>query len=174
MTSINTTKPGFDFLFFQCGTTPDTFQIDFWAQCGGTIGGPVNPCAADPAVLDLLGQIMQLLLLVQRQGVPFATINGAAHTALTGNGSIAVQGLIGARVELTTLPGWVGQESGSPNVLFETGWINWESPSGFTDREFLSANPLVTYPPLAGVYTALHYSIPAGIVATITELRREF
>lgn len=174
ITTINTAKPAFDFLLFECGTTPDTFQVDFWAYCGGTPGAPTTPCAADPVVLDLLGQLMQLLLLVQRQGVPFGTIDSTVHSGLSGNGSISVTGLIGAVLELTTIPQWVGSESGSPDVLFEAGWTNWESFGRFTPRERISASPQLLLPSLAGVYNALHYSLSPGVVATITELRREF
>lgn len=167
-------RPVLDLHMFQCGGTPSEFQIDFWAYCAGSSPTGNSPCQADPVVLDLLGQLMQLLVLVQRQGVPFATIDGSVHAGLTGAGSIAVQGLIGASVEITASSSTSGSEFGDPNVLFDRGWVNWEANGRFTARERITASPMLTHPPIAGVYTALHYTLDPGVTATITELRREF
>jgi hypothetical protein len=80
---------------------------------------------------------------------------------------------IGASIELTTVPGWIGSELASPNVLFDAGWVNWEANGRYTARERITASPMLTHPPAPGTYTALHYSLADGVVATITELRRE-
>lgn len=167
-------RPVLDLLLFQCGGTPSEFQIDFWAYCAGQIPGGTQGCCSDPATISILGQLMQAVTLIQRQAAPFATIDGTVHAGLSGNGSFAVQGLIGATVELTTIPQWIGEESGSPDVVFDAGWINWEENGRYTARERITASPMITHPTLAGVYTALHYSLAPGVVATITEQRREF
>jgi hypothetical protein len=168
------TRPVMDWQSIQIQGTPEQWQLDFWAYCGAALPGASAPCQADPVVLDLLGQIMSLVVLIQRQGVPFATIDGTSHTGLTGNGTIAVSGLIGAVVTVTSTPTWVGVEDGLPDVLFNVGWVNWGAAGRYTAREFITASPMVTSPPIAGVYTSLNYSIPPGVTVTIVELRREF
>jgi len=166
-------RPVLDLLLFQCGGTPSEFQVDFWAYCAGQTPGASAGCCSDPSTISILGQLMQAVTLIQRQGVPFATIDGAAHAGLTGRGTIAVQGLIGASIALTTVPTWIGSELGSPNVIFDAGWLNWEANGRYTARERITASPMLTHPPAPGIYTALHYSLAPGVVATITELKRE-
>jgi len=144
-----------------CGTTPG----------GG--GGSLTPCPPDPVLQMLVNNILSLVTLIQRQSVPFANVDGAAHTGLSGSGELSVQGLIGCRVTLTTTPGGVGVESGDPLTTWNAGWINWGDANGFLKREFISTSPFQTFPSLAGQYTRIGYSLAPGVIATITEIRRE-
>lgn len=143
--------------------------------CGGNVpGGPPTPCPADPMLAGMLAQILELVTLIQRQAVPFAYISGASHTGLTGNGQLAVQGLIGAKVTITAnAPGTIGVQAGDPEYLWDAGWINWGSADGFSPRQVLSATTTLSLPPNAGAYTLLGYSLAPGVVVTIQELARE-
>lgn len=142
--------------------------------CGAPNSGvSQQPCPADPFTVGLLDQILALVTLIQRQIAPFATIDGSVHSGLSGNGEFAVQGLIGCRVTLTTLPSSVGLESGDPLVVWDAGWISFGDAGGFAPRQFVSASPIEIFPRAAGTYTRIGYSLATGVVATITEIRRE-
>jgi len=51
---------------------------------------------------------MAMVTLIQRQAAPFGYVPGAIHAGLTGTGVIAIQGLIGCKVDITTLPTQLG------------------------------------------------------------------
>lgn len=157
------------------GSATDDLQVEFSFFCNGQspIGIDTPCCPPDPSLMALVQQILGLVTLTQRQLAPFAYIDGAVHTGLTGAGSITVQGLLGARVTLTTIPAGVGLESGDPNVVFEAGWINFGDASGFSSRRFITASPIQFFPEAAGQYTRIGYTFPPGAVATITEIVRE-
>lgn len=154
------------------------FTIDVAGYCGtSTPGGgsgvvPV-PCQMDPSIQIMLGQILALVTLIQRNGVPFAYVPGAAHSGLSGNGTLTIPTCIGLQIDLTTTPGWIGEESGSPPELFESGWFSWGTPDGFIGREFITHDPQLSFPPKAEQYTRIGYSLASGVVATITELYAE-
>lgn len=152
--------------------TDGTVDLEIDINCS-TAGTPSSGCCSDPASLAMLGQIMQQVNLIQRQQVPFAYVQGASHTGLTGNGTIDVQGLIGALVEITSGLANVGTEDGSPDETFEAGWITWGNPDGFGAREFISNATLVSLPNLAGQFTRIGYTLSVGVTVTITELIRE-
>jgi hypothetical protein len=120
-----------------------------------------------------LSRIESLLTLVQRQAAPFAYVNGASHSGLTGNGHLDVQGLLGAKVELTTVPGRLGIASGDPDTLFDAGFLRWGSSSGAATSQRIDTTPFLSFPGGAGQFTRISYSLAGGVVATITELVRE-
>lgn len=170
----------FDFFYGPSGAlVPSTlpWQASINLYCGTTPGAPggdvPQPCPADPFVQATLDQILALVTLIQRQAAPFAYIAGAAHTGLTGQGSFAVQGLLGARVEITDFGFNTGMEAGDPDELWHAGWVNWGNADGVSPRQFLSNAQTLTLPSLAGQYTELHYSLAPGVTATVTELERE-
>jgi len=130
-------------------------------------------CCTDPNTLSLLGSILTQVNLIQRQQVPFAYVTGTPSTGLTGTGELALQGVIGALVELTAISTIVGEESGTPTQTFEAGWVSWGNADGFTQREWLSNETLVSLPAAAGQFTRLGYTLAVGVTATITPLLRE-
>jgi hypothetical protein len=140
-------------------------------NCGGGFSLPC--CPPDESTSALMQQILGYVQLIQRQIAPFAYVAGTAHAGLSGQGEISVQGLIGARVTLTTTTAAVGVVDGDPDVVFDAGWINFGDTSGFSSRRFINASPIQFFPPAAGQYTRIGYSLAPGVVATITELVRE-
>ena len=110
--------------------------------------------------------------LIQRQLAPFAYVHGTVHTGISGNGQLAVSGLLGVAVDVTTLPARAGRTSGDPDQLYDVGWINVGTADGFGPRQFISSNPFILRP-VPGDMTLIGYSIPADVVVTITELVRE-
>lgn len=146
---------------FYCGTTP-----------GGGGGSVPTPCVTDPITTLQLQAIMDMLTLIQRQAVPFATIHGTVHAGLSGDGQFAVQGILGLAVHITTAPARLGLVVGDPNTIYDAGWVNTGTADGWGPRQFLSSDPFILKP-VSGDTTLVGYSIPADVVVTITELVRE-
>lgn len=138
---------------------------------GSVVGGC---CPPDPIIGIVAAQILELVTLIQRQVAPFATIDGTTHAALTGEGEIAIQGLVGVRVAvIDTMPGTVTVTAGHPETLMGAGWIRWGDLSGWRERVFLSADSLLSTPYAASAMTKIGYSLPPGAEIDITELERE-
>ena len=95
-----------------------------------------------------------------------------AYSGLSGNGQFAISGLLGVSVALTTVPGRIGLVAGDPDTIFDAGWVTLGTADGWGPRQFITSNPFILRP-IAGDMTLLGYSIPADVVATITELTRE-
>lgn len=143
--------------------------------CGGLPGQTQSPCCPPDAVATgLLTSILQAITLIQRQLVPFAYIDGASHSSLTGFGEISVQGLIGLKLTITDSgPGVLGVAAGDPETVWEAGWYRWGNADGWSPRVFITSVDLVDLPPAAGAYTKIGYSLNATVEVTITELERE-
>jgi hypothetical protein len=143
--------------------------------CNGALPNgqlPTPCCPPDVATQSSLDLILKMVTLIQRQIAPFAYLAGAVHTGISGNGQIAVAGLLGVAVDVTTLPGRAGRTSGDPTQLYNVGWINTGTADGWGPRQFISSDPFILRP-VSGDVTLIGYSIPADVVVTITELVRE-
>jgi hypothetical protein len=152
------------------GSVPFTVEVAF--QCApATVQQPC--CPPDPVATGLLSQILTAVTLMQRQLVPFAYISGTAHAGLTGTGTITVQGLLGVRIDLTTIPATLVQDNSTPPFVFSAGWVSVEDANGFIDETRAHAQHQVWTPRIASDATVVGYSFVPGVVATITELQRE-
>jgi hypothetical protein len=140
---------------------------------GGSSGSPPVPCPADPFTQMMLDQILQLVTLIQRQKVPFATVTQSTHPAVTGSGSIAVSGAIGARIVVTGIPPGSSIYEGDVDAMYDIGWINWTGPSGVTPRSWIEVSPMLSMPEGAGTFTGLSYTLTPGAAVTIEILSRE-
>lgn len=157
------------------GTQPDDLiRVVLMEYCGGsTPTTVVGNCGPDPSTVALLNQIYGLLQLIQRQAAPFGYVTGASHTGLTTSGELTVADLLGVKITVTTIPGYVGSESGDPDEYFDIGWFAWGSTDGFSAREFITHSPQLSLPADAGLYTRLGYTLHPGVVVTVEELIRE-
>lgn len=166
------------FLFYETTNTGGfpwayTARLDWFCGDGTNSGSPPVCCSStDPVTQHLLAQIFDLVTLIQRQAVPFAYITGAAHSGLTGNGVLTVQGLLGLRIDITTVPGRLGRVLGDPVSLWDAGWINLGTADGFGPRVFITSNPVLELN-VSPAVTRIGYSIPGDVAVTITELVRE-
>jgi hypothetical protein len=147
-------------------------QVDFYCGTATPSGTTVACCPPDDVSLGMLQAILNMVTLQQRQTSPFAYVPGATHSGLTGNGEISVQGLLGAKIS-ASVPGRAGIDFGNPDTVFEIGWINWGTADGFLQRERLTTSPQLSFPPQAGSYTKIGYSIPPDVTVSILELIRE-
>ena len=149
-----------------------TLELRFF--CGTTAPVTEQPCCPpDPQLSARLDAILGLVTTIQRQIAPFAYVAQSPVTGLSGNGHISVQGVIGARVTITSFPSNVGLEDGDPNVVWDAGWVNFGDASGYASRQFISASPITFFPAAAGQFTRIGYSLSSGVTATITPLVRE-
>lgn len=156
------------------GTTTQKITGTTITSYCGVPNAPQAPCCPpDIAVQSTLDAIFSLVQLIQRQSVPFATIDGASHPGVTGNGEISVHGLIGLRIDITTLPGRTGVTEGHPDTYFGIGWIRMGDSTSWSPRWWIDADPWILLPPSAGIYTRLGYSIASDVTVTITEIVRE-
>lgn len=171
-------QSGFNRLHFTistlAGTGTVTGEAIAYGYCGEVPGAPVTPCCPpDPILMARVNQILDLVTLVQRQAVPFGYVPGAVHAGLTGSGSLSVSGLIGCKVDMTTIPASYGVEFGTPDEHFDLGFVTFGSPDGYPTSKRLDHQPTLLLPARCGAYTDLAYTLAPGVVATITELARE-
>jgi hypothetical protein len=142
--------------------------------CSGGPGvGPCVECPPDPMITQMLNNIYSTVTLLQRQLAPFAYVPGAAHAGLTGHGSFAVQGLLGAKIVITSDPTTLGETGFSPVELFDRGYITWGTADGYPQSERLERTNQLSLPARASAFTSLAYDLHPGVTVTITELVRE-
>jgi hypothetical protein len=93
-------------------------------------------------------------------------ILGPATAGLHGAGFISATGAIAVRVDLTTVPSYIGVEQGNPNRLYGVGWITPLTQVGAADRFIIKFTREVFYLPIG---TAdIQYFFEPGVVATLT------
>lgn len=143
--------------------------------CDGQMpGGTQDPCCPpDPFLQSQVASILELVTLIQRQQVPFATVDKTAHSGLTGSGEFDVQGLIGIRVDIISLPDSYGIRFGDPDQHFDIGWVAWGDPNAWHLPERVVADPHRSAPTYASACTRIGYSFNPGITCTIVEMARE-
>jgi hypothetical protein len=152
----------------------DLVRSTVTAYCGGQPGqAGCTACPPDPLITALLQQIAGTVNLIQRQAVPFAYVPGTAHSGLSGAGTLTVQGLLGAKIALTTIPASYGLAGTSPTEYFDLGFLTWGTADGFPHSERIEHSPQLSLPSRASAFTELSYDLAPGVVATITELIRE-
>lgn len=128
--------------------------------------------ALQRTMLAQLAYVRTDVQLIQRQAVPFSYLVSTSHAGLSGNGQIAVQGLIGVSIDFTTIPGHLGLSSGNPDAHLFLGWLNLGTAHGWQRAHHLVDQPTLRLP-IGGEISLIGYSLEAGVVATITELVRE-
>jgi hypothetical protein len=129
-----------------------------------------KPVVLTPPTNQALTNMVNLL---QRQLAPFGYIPRGVYPGLVGNGQLAVQGLLGLLVNVTTLPGFLGRELGQIDTLFSVGWLDLGTADGFLSRQRITHTIWLTFPSDMSLVTLVNYTLTPGVVATITELVRE-
>lgn len=156
-------------------STTDTLSVVSQIYCGGTPGSLSGQgcCPPDPMVLATLKQVLDTVTLIQRQAVPFAYIVGLVHSGLSGHGVIAVSGLLGMKIDITTIPPSLGRTGTTPEEVFDLGWLTWGTPDGYPSSFRLEHHPQVSMPSRCSGYTTFAYDLAPGVVITLSELIRE-
>lgn len=125
------------------------------------------------AIQRAVGQDLGLTTLIQRYKLPFATITGAAHSAISGTGSFAVSRLIGMRVTITTPPAGGRTLGGNPPYLMDVGWMSIMTADDLIQEKRIAETHMSWLPELMADATVFGYFLKPGVVATFTELQAE-
>lgn len=152
----------------------DTVQVNVDVYCGGAPNALLTPCC--PPDMSLAAQVQELLeivTLIQRQVAPFAYVPGAVHATLSGTGHFSIQGLLGVKVDITTLPPEIGNQAGTPPQLFDAGYVTFGTADGYDHSWRVEHDPTLILPVRCSAYTDVGYTLAPGVVVTITELARE-
>ncbi len=97
--------------------------------------------------------------------------SGAVFTGLSGTGTLALSGnAVGAQINVTTVPPYIGETAGTPITLFDVGWVTWGDGFAFRERERITSEAFQTFPRRPAFAPALGYSLNAGVVISVTEL----
>lgn len=149
-------------------------DITITAYCGGSTPGvaPQPCCPPDQYSTGLLNQILSLVTLQQRQTNAFAYVSGAVHHSLTGSGTLAVSGILGALLNVSGLSTY-SYEGGDPVTYFGVGDIRFGTNDGYTASVRIDTDSQVIFPESAGLYTVIAYNLNPGVTMTLTELLRE-
>jgi hypothetical protein len=158
------------------GTGSGASRLDsrFELWCGAIPGTSQQACCPpDTATQASLDLILKMVTLIQRQAVPFSYLPSTTHPTLSGAGSFDISGLIGASIQVTTLPTPIGREGSAPTEYFDMGFITFGTPDGYPQSYRLERDNQVMFPARCGLFTTLAYDLHPGVVVTITELVRE-
>jgi len=99
------------------------------------------------------------------------TYDGTVFAGLNGIGTLSIaRGVIGARVDVTTLPSELGLTAGDPDYNFDVGWVNWSDGTSFRQRERITNTAFATFPTSPAGVNQLNYTLAPGVVVTVTEL----
>lgn len=160
---------------FSSGSGTSTIQYSIDGYCGDAPPGAIETpcCPPDLATQASLDLILKMVTLIQRQSVPFAYLASTAHAGISGTGSIAIQGLLGVKVEVTTLPASLGVSGTSPAEHFDLGFITFGTTDGYPHSIRLEHQVQLMLPARCSVFTTLAYDLHPGVQVTITELLRE-
>jgi hypothetical protein len=149
-----------------------TGQLNFNCNTRPPLVAPTCCTAIDPLTTATLNLILQRLDLIQRQIVPFSYVSGPVHSALSGTGTVSVQGILGVLLNVS-VPSRAGDIIGTPDTRFDVGWINFGTVDGYSERIFIDGDSQVILPPTAGAWTLIGYTLLPGASMTLTELIRE-
>ena len=94
------------------------------------------------------------------------------HGGLSGSGSLAISGLVGIQIDITSpLP--PRQLEGTPPYIWDLGWMSILTPDGMIEERRITRDTQVWQPHLMNEATTLGYFFKEGVVGTITELQPE-
>jgi len=91
---------------------------------------------------------MAMVTLI-RQAAPFGYVPGAIHAGLTGTGVIAIQGLIGCKVDITTLPTQLC-DLRLARRTFRPRFLTFGTPDGYPTSIRIDHNPQLALPARCG------------------------
>jgi hypothetical protein len=136
---------------------------------------PASPCCPpDPSLEYRLQQLIGMVSAIYSAlpSNPSSYADSTVHAGLSGNGTVTLQSAaLALRVNITTDPNALGVTPGSPDYLYDRGFIvpviNGAPVAGNTRLQF---NP--QFYPLPSLTEQVGYSLHPGVVATITELVR--
>jgi len=146
---------------------PTTSLPDVPTAACTTIG---DLCTLVNPMIDQIALLKQRLDLLQRRLLPFAWISGTTSAGLSGNGTIAVQDVLGVIVNFTTIPAKWGVTYENPSRYIPAlGMLRaMNGTPGDNSRLLHYHDQIVIFDtPWA---TGIHYDFATGVVANITPI----
>jgi hypothetical protein len=151
----------------------DVTPITWNYYCGSnTPTTQASPCCPpDDTTTNTLSYILQLLeYLIANQPAPVTSyVTGAAYTGLSGTGTQSLADTcLAIRIDVTTIPSIVGENSGTPDFYFNLGYITPVTGQGPVAGSRVIYSTQVV--PVDATVNAVDYTLENGTVITITEL----
>ena len=115
----------------------------------------------------------ELDTLLQRYGLPFATISGARHSGLTGDGSFGVSRLVGIQIDIVDLVEPHRELEGVPKYVWDLGWVSVGTANGMDEERRITRLSQLWFPARMQNATTLGFHFKAGVTGSITELQAE-
>jgi hypothetical protein len=141
--------------------------------CSGLGSSGALPCCPpDTSHGQLLQQILSLLYMVQTQIAPFNYVEGFQHTFLSQGSDTIRSPLLGLHTSLVNIPAGHGEVAGNPTEYFGVGWLCFCQSTICGERYYIQHQEQFIFPPAAGIYTSIHYSLKPGQLLSATELLR--
>lgn len=171
------TLAGLSFCF--CGVQPVPPPNDVPVRDPGIPDLPPGLCTTDDlcrAIENLnlrLNQVAELVILLQRYGLPFGTVPGTVHSSLSGTGSFAVSRLIGIRVRVTSHTPTRPDLEGNPPYVWDQGWMSILTEDGMIEEKRISQTEFDWLPKQMPLAVTFGYDLQPGTVITFTELQAE-
>lgn len=141
---------------------------------------PAQLCATLIAIQQTLSNLQgtvasnyQLTTLLQRYGLPFASLPGANHTGLVGTGSFAVPRLLGIQYQVDQLPANVVVRPGVTPYIRDLGWIGLELQSGGIAEHRVTRQQEFWLPPGAQAAQSFAWDLTPGTSISVRELYAE-
>lgn len=153
-------------------STTMSYAADIQFHCPNA-AVPQQPCC--PPDTSLNGTLQQILNFVSAiySSIPAAVNSlseGTVHSGLTGAGNFVPAATTIACKVAFTVPSSYGEKFGDPITAFDIGWITTSAVEGNYQPRRLQHNPeLIIFDKFVD---QVHYTLSAGVVATITELSR--
>jgi hypothetical protein len=137
----------------------------------------IGPCTSFGDICGVLQTLVYRLdnlwaevKTIQRYRVPFDTVPSTLHTGITGTGSLALPGLVGLRITITTDVAGT-QLQGNPPYLWDRGWLTVNDASGMLEEKRLTRTGYDWFPEKMPLATSLKWSLTPGVVLSVQELQ---
>lgn len=125
------------------------------------------------ALSSALSANTELVTLLQRYQLPFATVPGANHSNLSGTGQFVVSRLKGVRVSIRQRPPTTILPGPFPYV-FDLGWIAaGDGSTVFLEERRVSQDAFDWFPEDMQMANTFQYEFFPGVVADVLELQAE-
>jgi hypothetical protein len=159
---------------------PSQTQPPGWPSAPTFPCDPADLCAALVAIRQQLAALAQtvssnyeLMTIVQRYAEPFEYIRGAAHTNISGVGSVTVPRLLGIQADLVAVPDGMLVLPGNPNYRWDLGWLSITGVDGVLEERRLIRAAQTWLPVRMAMAHTFGWYLNPGVVFNFTELEAE-
>jgi hypothetical protein len=125
------------------------------------------------AIQNQLLEIKGVTVATQRYGVPFGYQHATAHRALSGEGTFAVDRLLGLQIIISQIPSGAKVIDSQPDYIWDAGWISVSSPDGMLQQRRVARQQMTWLPPAMQDATLVGYHVTPGFNFDVVELGPE-